>query len=54
MLMVSEDYDPSSKEVRDIFAFLQNKLEFAVIGNTSAEIIVNRVDAQKPNCGLLS
>lgn len=54
MLMVSEDYDPASKEVRDIFAFLQNKLEFAVIGNTSAEIIVSRINAQKPNCGLLS
>lgn len=54
MLMVSEDYDPAAKEVRDIFAFLQNKLEFAVIGNTSAEIIVERVNAHKPNCGLLS
>jgi len=54
MLMVSEDYDPAAKEVRDVFAFLQNKLEFAVIGNTSAEIIVARVDAKKPNCGLLS
>ena len=54
MLMVSEDYDKNSKEVRDVFAFLQNKLEFAVIGNTSAEIIVARVDAKKPNCGLLS
>ncbi|MBR1439279.1 MAG: virulence RhuM family protein, partial [Synergistaceae bacterium] len=54
MLMVSEDYDPAAREVRDIFAFLQNKLEFTVIGNTSAEIIVARVNAHKPNCGLLS
>ncbi|MBR3302796.1 MAG: virulence RhuM family protein [Bacteroidales bacterium] len=54
ILMLSEDYNKNSKEVRDVFAFLQNKLEFAVIGNTAAEIIVKRVNANLPNCGLLS
>ena len=52
--MLSDDYDTKSKEVRDVFAFLQNKLEFAVIGSTAAELIVERVNADSPNCGLLS
>ena len=54
MLMVSEDYDKGSREVRDMFAFIQNKLEYAVVGKTSAEIIISRVNANLPNCGLLS
>ena len=54
MLMVSEDYDKGSKVVRDLFAFIQNKLEYAVVGKTSAEIIISRVNANLPNCGLLS
>ena len=54
MLMVSEDYDRKAPEVRAVFAFIQNKLEYAVTGKTSAEIIVSRINANLPNCGLLS
>ena len=54
MLIVSEDYDKDSPEVRSVFAFIQNKLEYAVTGKTSAEIIVSRINADLPNCGLLS
>jgi hypothetical protein len=31
---------------------VQNKLHFAITGNTAAEIIANRVDRSKPNMGL--
>lgn len=54
MLMVSEDYDRKAPEVRGVFAFIQNKLEYAVTGKTSAEIIVSRINSNLPNCGLLS
>ena len=54
MLMVSEDYDKKAPEVRAVFAFIQNKLEYAVTGKTSAEIIVSRINSNLPNCGLLS
>ncbi|MBQ6449518.1 virulence RhuM family protein [bacterium] len=46
------DYDPKSKAARDFFAKVQNKLHFAVHGNTAAEVIYNRADADKLHMGL--
>jgi hypothetical protein len=48
----SADYDPQSQESQDFFATVQNKLHFAITGQTSAEIIYNRVDSTKQNMGL--
>lgn len=48
------DYDPSAKATKRFFAAVQNKLHFAVHGNTAAEIIVDRADYQKENMGLTS
>ena len=46
------DYDPKSKAARNFFAKVQNKLHFAIHGNTAAEVIYNRADANKSHMGL--
>ena len=48
----SYDYDKNSETTRAFYAFVQNKLHFAVIGQTAAEIIYDRADAEKPTMGL--
>ena len=48
----SLDYDSTAKTTRDFFAKVQNKLHFAVHGNTAAEVIYNRADVQKKHMGL--
>jgi hypothetical protein len=46
------DYSPQTAEAEKFFATVQNKLHFAITGQTAAEIIVARVDKNKPNMGL--
>jgi len=46
------DYDKTAKTTRDFFAEVQNKLHFAVHGNTAAELIYNRANADKQYMGL--
>ncbi|NJD02811.1 MAG: virulence RhuM family protein [Ruminiclostridium sp.] len=46
------DYDKSAKTTKDFFAKVQNKMHFAVHGNTAAEVIYKRVNADKPHMGL--
>ena len=48
----SIDYNPESQETKDFFATVQNKLHFAITGQTAAEIIHSRADGDKPNMGL--
>lgn len=48
----SVDYDKDSEETNTFFKTVQNKLHYAVTGNTAAEIIYNRVDSEKENMGL--
>lgn len=48
----SADYEANSNVTRKFFATVQNKLHWAISGYTAAEIIVTRVDADKPNMGL--
>lgn len=48
----SADYEANSNVTRTFFATVQNKLHWAISGYTAAEIIVTRVDADKPNMGL--
>lgn len=50
----SVDYDPKHELSREFFATVQNKLHWAIVGETAAEIVYNRVDAQKQNIGLTS
>ncbi len=46
------DYDPSAKATRRFFAAVQNKLHYAVHGQTAAEVIYDRADSEKENMGL--
>jgi len=48
------DYDKNSNLTREFYAFVHNKLQYAVTGKTAAELIVGRADAQKENMGLTS
>lgn len=48
----SADYTKDSEEAKVFYKMVQNKLHFAVTGQTAAEIIYNRVDQQKENMGL--
>ena len=40
------------RKILDIFKTVQNKMHYAVHGNTAAEVIFNRVDSEKENIGL--
>jgi hypothetical protein len=51
---LASDYDKDSGLTKEFFAFIQNKLHYAVAGNTAAEIIYNRADSKKKNMGLTS
>ena len=46
------DYDSSSETTRKFFASVQNKMHYAAHQHTAAEIIYNRVDADKPFVGM--
>ena len=48
----SADYNPKSAESIAFFKMVQNKLHFATHGNTAAEVIYNRADAEKDFMGL--
>lgn len=50
----SADYDGTSETARLFFQTIQNKMLFAVTGQTAAEIIVSRADPSAPNMGLTS
>lgn len=48
----SEDYDPDAEQTKMFFAMSQNKLHWAISGQTAAEIIASRALAANPNMGL--
>ncbi len=48
----SADYDPESQMTKDFYATVQNKIHYAITGQTAAEIIHSRADSKKPNMGL--
>ena len=54
LFALSSDYDKTDKATQMFFAETQNKLLFAVTGQTAAEIILDRTDADKPNMALTS
>jgi len=45
----SIDYDPKSQSSILFFQTVQNKMHWAVHGNTAAEIVFQRADSSKPN-----
>ena len=48
----SIDYDPTADISIEFFKRVQNKIHYAVHGQTAAEVIVNRADAEKEFMGL--
>ena len=48
------DYDPSATATKRFFAAVQNKMHFAVHGQTAAEVIVDRANHERENMGLTS
>jgi hypothetical protein len=48
----SIDYDPTADITVLFYKMVQNKLHWAITGQTAAEIIVSRAKADKPNMGL--
>jgi hypothetical protein len=49
---LSADYNPSVPLTKDFFAAVQNKLHWAITGQTAAELIYSSADAQKLCMGL--
>lgn len=52
LLALSSDYDASDKATQMFFAETQNKLLYAITGQTAAELITQRADANAPNMNL--
>lgn len=48
----SVDYDQNSPITKQFYAHVQDKLHYAIHGQTSAELIAKRADASKPHMGL--
>jgi virulence protein len=46
------DYDRNSEITKNFYAMVQNKFHFAITGNTAAEIIYHKADADKKKMGL--
>ena len=46
------DYDVTAKATKRFFATVQNKLHWAIHGQTAAEVVYHRADADKPHMGL--
>lgn len=48
----SIDYDPKAEITKEFYATVQNKLHWAITGDTAAGIVSKRADFTKPNMGL--
>lgn len=48
----SIDYKKDSNEAKTFYKTIQNKFHYAITGKTAAEIVYNRVNANKDNMGL--
>ena len=50
----SSDYDPKSEITKTFYKTVQNMMHYAATHQTSAEIIYERADAEKPQMGLMT
>ncbi len=48
----SYDYDKNSSLTREFYAFVQNKLHYAITGKTAADLIAEQVSLAHPTMGL--
>jgi hypothetical protein len=49
---LAADYDKDAPLTREFFASVQNKLHWAITGQTAAELIASAADASRPHMGL--
>jgi hypothetical protein len=54
LFALSSDYRASDSDTQQFFAETQNKLLYAVVQKTAAEIVLSRADANAPNMALTS
>lgn len=54
LFMLSSDYDATDKATQMFYAQTQNKILYAITGQTASEIVVSRADASKSNMALTS
>lgn len=54
LFMLSSDYDKTDKATQMFYAQTQNKILYAITGQTAAELIVSRADASQNNMALTS
>ena len=54
LFMLSSDYDKTDKATQMFYAQTQNKILYAITGQTAAELIVSRADASQNNMSLTS
>lgn len=54
LFVTAVDYDKASQQAQLFFKQVQNKMLWAVTGQTAAELVTHRSDAGKPNMGLTS
>ena len=52
LFMLSSDYDATDKATQMFYAQTQNKILYAITGQTASEIVVSRADASKSNMAL--
>ncbi len=50
----SIDYDPKAEVSTEFFKKVQNKIHYAVHGQTAAEVVFNRADSEKEYMGLIT
>lgn len=54
ILALASDYQEGEQHTQRFFATVQNKMHYAATGQTAAEIVRQRADAEQPNMGLTS
>lgn len=52
IIALADDYSPNNTHTRHIYATIQDKLHYAITGNTASEIIATRCDPTADNLGL--
>ncbi len=52
LFATSVDYNANSTEAQNFFQIIQNKMHWATHGHTASELILERVDSDKPYLGL--
>ena len=48
----ASDYEKTSESAKEFFQTIQNKFHYAIVGMTSPEILIKRVDSNKPALGM--